>query len=196
MCCGHYSKSWSESINLSNLWLTLKLRQVTNESLHYINIWFYGIFLKLIPCIVLTILTALLVKALVQVAHVWILIPLLPLTPSTQAMKRAQRLRQGKAHQQPNGREEVQARWEKITQSLPPQRSGGGSRQKRTDRTTRLLIVILVLFLVTEFPQVGRETKAKIILNFRSMSRMGWRFISNDINDHRLVGWCFKLVGV
>ena len=163
MFCGHYSKSWSESINLSNLWLTLKLRQVTNESLHYINIWFYGIFLKLIPCIVLTILTALLVKALVQVAHVWILNPLLPLTPSTQAMKRAQRLRQGKAHQQPNGREEVEARWEKITQSLSPQRSGGGSRQKRTDRTTRLLIVILVLFLVTEFPQVGTETKAKII---------------------------------
>ena len=43
------------------------LDQVTNESLHYINIWFYGIFLKLIPCIVLTILTALLVKALVEV---------------------------------------------------------------------------------------------------------------------------------
>ena len=168
MLCGHYSKSWSESINLSNLWLTLKLRQVTNESLHYINIWFYGIFLKLIPCIVLTILTALLVKALVQVAHVRILSPLLPLTPSTQAMKRAQRLRQGKAHQQPKGREEVEPRWEKITQSLSPQRSGGGSRQKRTDRTTRLLIVILVLFLVTEFPQVGTETKAKIIFQFSS----------------------------
>ena len=43
--------------------------QVTNESLHYINIWFYGIFLKLIPCIVLTILTALLVKALVEVSQ-------------------------------------------------------------------------------------------------------------------------------
>ena len=83
---------------------------MTNESLHYINIWFYGIFLKLIPCIVLTILTALLVKALVQVAHVRILSPLLPLTPSTQAMKRAQRLRQGKVHQQPKGREEVEPR--------------------------------------------------------------------------------------
>ena len=29
------------------------------------------------------------------------------------------------------------------------------SRKKSTDRTTRLLIVILVLFLLTEFPQVS-----------------------------------------
>jgi hypothetical protein len=27
-------------------------------------------------------------------------------------------------------------------------------RKKMTDRTTRLLIVILILFLITEFPQV------------------------------------------
>lgn len=101
--------------------ITVYRMQVTNESLHYINIWFYGIFLKLIPCIVLTILTALLVKALVE------------------AMNRAQRLRQGKSQHHPNGRKE--------------ERSAGVSRQKRTDRTTRLLIVILVLFLVTEFPQ-------------------------------------------
>ena len=31
---------------------------------------------------------------------------------------------------------------------------GKSSRKKSTDRTTRLLIVILVLFLLTEFPQV------------------------------------------
>ena len=35
-------------------------------------------------------------------------------------------------------------------------RAKPSSRRKSTDRTTRLLIVILVLFLLTEFPQVGQ----------------------------------------
>ena len=34
-------------------------------------------------------------------------------------------------------------------------RPKASSRRKSTDRTTRLLIVLLVLFLLTEFPQVG-----------------------------------------
>ena len=37
-------------------------------------------------------------------------------------------------------------------------RAKPSSRRKSTDRTTRLLIVILVLFLLTEFPQVGHTS--------------------------------------
>ena len=36
------------------------------------------------------------------------------------------------------------------------------SRQKKTDRTTRLLIAILFLFLLTEFPQVTHIIKTQM----------------------------------
>ena len=39
------------------------------------------------------------------------------------------------------------------------------SRKKSTDRTTRLLIVILVLFLLTEFPQVNLRFLIKVQLS-------------------------------
>ena len=41
--------------------------QMSNEHLYRINVWFYSCFLKLIPCIVLTLVTALLVRAMIQV---------------------------------------------------------------------------------------------------------------------------------
>ena len=39
--------------------------------------------------------------------------------------------------------------------SKPSTSTAPVARQKKTDRTTRLLITILLLFLATEFPQVG-----------------------------------------
>jgi len=95
---------------------------MSNEHLYRINVWFYSCFLKLIPCIVLTLVTALLVRAMIQ------------------AVKRAQRLR------------DMGNRSEKRV-LIHGDGKRAYSRQKKTDRTTRLLIAILFLFLLTEFPQ-------------------------------------------
>jgi len=111
-----------------NISITVWRLQMSNEELYNFNIWFYSFFLKLVPCIILTLVTALLVRAMVQ------------------AMKRAQRLK------------DMSTRAEKralVNQngSKPSTSTAPVARQKKTDRTTRLLITILLLFLATEFPQ-------------------------------------------
>ncbi|XP_040573094.1 G-protein coupled receptor dmsr-1 [Lepeophtheirus salmonis] len=97
-----------------------------NKLLYRINIWLYTFILKLIPCIILTIITGWLIKALYKVEE------------------RSARLRS--RHYDSNTKSKL--------------RNGNGqtsvivnSRKKSADRTTRLLVVILILFLLTEFPQ-------------------------------------------
>jgi hypothetical protein len=95
-----------------------------NSDLQFsLTMWLYSILLKLVPCLVLTIFTACLIRAMYQVMS--LPAPLLP-----QAAEHSAQLRGGE------------------------EGPGRAARSRNTDKTTRLLIVILLLFLVAEFPQV------------------------------------------
>jgi len=92
------------------LWVvTFKLENEVDKFVYLLNFWIQALLVKLVPCCGLTVLSALLVRAL-KVAE-----------------QRRQMLR---------GRE------------------GRDDRRARANaRTTRMLLVVVVLFLVTEFPQ-------------------------------------------
>ena len=95
--------------------------------------WLYSFILKLVPCVVLTILTACLIRALYKVRrkkHTILAIRI----PFSQVDENSQKIRIG-------SNSEISA----LRQN---------SRSKSTDKTTKLLAVILILFLVAEFPQV------------------------------------------
>ncbi|XP_014676773.1 PREDICTED: sex peptide receptor-like [Priapulus caudatus] len=82
---------------------------VANDALlKNMNFWIYGVIVKLIPCIALTMLSSLLMRALYT------------------ANERKQKL---------------------------ASKTGRQESDKTCDRTTRMLLVILLLFLITEFPQ-------------------------------------------
>ncbi|XP_054283627.1 G-protein coupled receptor dmsr-1-like [Macrosteles quadrilineatus] len=82
------------------------LARERNELLYNVNFWVYAVVIKLIPCVVLTIVSYYLITMLYEVNE------------------RRQRLK------------------------------GDGSKgEKRVDRTTRMLVAVLLLFLITEVPQ-------------------------------------------
>lgn len=99
-----------------------------NPTLITFNLWMYSILIKLIPCFALTILSLRLIGALLEAKR-----------RRKQLMNSngMQTLVNGKAVEgQPNRRN---------TKSL--------EKEKQTDRTTRMLLAVLLLFLITEFPQ-------------------------------------------
>ena len=150
--------------------------------LYRTNIWLYSVILKLVPCIVLTVITGFLIRALYKASE----------AVGAPAQRRQQRGGgNGAPTQDQRSRGPPAAAGEPSTidrlhvrhplqeqQLLPragsvrqqPDKNGhprplpppptkatanATTRRKRnTDRTTRLLIAILVLFLLTEFPQV------------------------------------------
>lgn len=80
---------------------------------------FLGVLIKLLPCVMLTVISCRLIQALYKVN------------------KRKQALR---GHNSNNMREESTCN--RILRA-----------ERKTDRTTRMLVAILMLFLITEFPQ-------------------------------------------
>jgi hypothetical protein len=96
-----------------------------------INLWLYSVVMKLVPCLVLGLFTALLVRTMYR------------------AEERAAALTTGKR---------------------PEGRRSSTVRRERTDRTTRLLITLLVLFLLAETPMVrpGRPHSSQGILGLLS----------------------------
>lgn len=101
---------------------------INNPTLITFNLWMYSILIKLIPCFALTILSLRLIGALLEAKR-----------RRKQLMNAngMQTLVNGKAVEgQPNRRN---------TKSL--------EKEKQTDRTTRMLLAVLLLFLITEFPQ-------------------------------------------
>ena len=73
----------------------------------------------------------------------------------------------------------------KLRGSVAPDGQGkaAGSRAKSTDKTTKLLIVILVLFLIAEFPQVEMLSPFPTMLNSRRLKIItkGGCFASSDM---------------
>lgn len=86
-----------------------------------LNLWLYGFMLKLVPCLVLTVFTASLIRAMYQAEE------------HNRKLKLRTERRETVASSEYNN---VHIR----------------NRHKHTDRTTKLLIVILIMFLVAEFP--------------------------------------------
>ncbi|XP_023346816.1 sex peptide receptor isoform X2 [Eurytemora carolleeae] len=99
------------------------LAESNNKLFYRLNIWFYSFFLKLVPCLVLTIFTGVLIRALYQ------------------AEEHSKRMKNGNTENKKST----------STNTVPDNKVS--KRRKHTNRTTRLLIVILILFLLTEFPQ-------------------------------------------
>ena len=108
--CGEWNVSGVSTPPAPVIWVvTFKLDNEVDEFVHLFNFWIQALLVKLVPCCGLTVLSALLVRAL-KVAE-----------------QRRQMLR---------GRE------------------GRDDRRARANaRTTRMLLLVVVLFLVTEFPQ-------------------------------------------
>ncbi|XP_050089980.1 G-protein coupled receptor dmsr-1 [Anopheles aquasalis] len=110
-----------------------------NTIVYRYNFWIHSVIIKLLPCIILTVISCVLIQVL------W------------KASKRRLKLKQGGNYAK-NG-----------TSSVTPQSGGGGGSSsaqpavsngnrhpktdRRADRTTTLLVAVLLLFLVTEFPQ-------------------------------------------
>ncbi len=153
-------------------WSPLALQN--DRLLFRMNIWLYAFILKLIPCIVLTVITGILIRALYKAdrrsarlkngnlyrrtsaqpapggggATAVADLPSVDLNPNPVAISTAAR-----------GRGSIQLGNGGQPQAQPQQPAfivskATASRKRSTDRTTRLLIAILVLFLLTEFPQV------------------------------------------
>lgn len=89
------------------------------------NFWLYSIVIKIIPCIALTIFSIIIIGALLE------------------AKRRRKKLTSNSAGLKvmTNGKT-VECSKNKLS-----------DKEKQTDRTTRMLLAILLLFLITEFPQ-------------------------------------------
>ncbi|KAK5645399.1 hypothetical protein RI129_006699 [Pyrocoelia pectoralis] len=88
-----------------------------------ISFWVYGVVIKLVPCILLTILSQRIIAALLET-------------------KRRRRNLLGQ-----------NAMNLKLTTEMNPPKTLRHNKEQQTDRTTRMLLAVLFLFLITEFPQ-------------------------------------------
>ncbi|XP_029159875.1 sex peptide receptor [Nylanderia fulva] len=93
-----------------------------------INFWIYSVVIKLIPCVALTVLSIKLVKVLLEAKR-----------------RRKQLTTKNTAIKMGNGKEH--------TCQKPKKKRKGTDKERQTDRTTRMLLAVLLLFLVTELPQ-------------------------------------------
>lgn len=94
-----------------------------------INFWIYSVVIKLIPCMALTVLSIKLVKVLLEAKR-----------------RRKQLTTKNTAIKMGNGKEHRSCQ-------KPKKKRKGTDKERQTDRTTRMLLAVLLLFLVTELPQ-------------------------------------------
>lgn len=109
----------TESPNGNTTTATIYLTSYESEVLKLIGFYVYGVVIKLIPCILLTLLSSLLIVKLLE------------------AKKRIRNLRN------PVVKEESKVRT----------RQKHLEKEKQADRTTKMLLAVLLLFLMVEFPQ-------------------------------------------
>ncbi|KAI8419994.1 hypothetical protein MSG28_008597 [Choristoneura fumiferana] len=97
-------------------------------SLYQINFWVHAVFIKLLPCVILTVISAWLIRALYRANSRKKALKSYSACPSDTVV---------------NGNGNIFTR--KSTKRTKAER--------RTDRTTKMLLAVLLLFLLTEFPQ-------------------------------------------
>ncbi|KAM7356619.1 G-protein coupled receptor dmsr-1-like isoform 1-T2 [Cochliomyia hominivorax] len=101
-----------------------------NETLRNVTFLIYSVLIKLIPCIALTILSIRLIMALLE----------------------AKRRRKMLISNSANGMKPI-VNGKVVEQPRPRKNSKTLEKEKQTDRTTKMLLAVLLLFLITEFPQ-------------------------------------------
>ncbi|XP_058464988.1 G-protein coupled receptor dmsr-1 [Malaya genurostris] len=117
-----------------------------NTSVYRYNFWIHSVIIKLLPCMILTVISCVLIRVL------W------------KASKRKQKLRQGENYNKIGAGAEVTTSSHTANHNTAPTNAAtsstaisNGSRNpkadRRADRTTTLLVAVLLLFLFTEFPQ-------------------------------------------
>lgn len=97
-------------------------------TLYQVNFWVHAVMIKLLPCLILTVISAWLIRALYRV------------NTKKQALKGYASC-PVEAVSNGNGN---------VFTKKSTKRS---KAEKRTDRTTKMLVAVLLLFLLTEFPQ-------------------------------------------
>ncbi|XP_012262773.2 G-protein coupled receptor dmsr-1-like [Athalia rosae] len=116
--------------NTTLYFVNLSQTAKTHKFLNDMNFWIYSVVIKIIPCIALTILSLRLILALVE------------------AKRRRQKLTSATLvrtdDKSTDGTEVVKTR-KKSSRLM--------DKERQTDRTTRMLLAVLLLFLITEFPQ-------------------------------------------
>lgn len=96
--------------------------------LYHINFWVHAVLIKLLPCVILTIISAWLIRALYRANYRKKILKGYNACPAETIV---------------NGKGNIFTR-----------RSTKRSKiERRTDRTTKMLVAVLLLFLLTEFPQ-------------------------------------------
>ncbi|XP_014489486.1 PREDICTED: sex peptide receptor [Dinoponera quadriceps] len=114
---------------------------VNKGFLYQLNFWILGVIVKLLPCVLLTVIICWLIKALYR------------------AKGRKQILKNYSHCVTKAGKSTSSSRNSNLeSHGLFDAKKGGYTRRvnksnKRTDRTTRMLVAVLLLFLVTEIPQ-------------------------------------------
>lgn len=97
-------------------------------------IWCFSVLIKIIPSIALTFLSLRLVGALLEAKH-----------RRKQLMGFSNEMKPINSKDSSNGVEEAMTRKRKRTRLM--------DKEQQTDRTTRMLLAVLLLFLITEIPQ-------------------------------------------
>lgn len=104
-----------------------------NNELHKkTNFWIYSVVIKLLPCVALTLLSTRLIIALLE------------------TKKRREALMGSSIPLQVRAVENADSL---VKQQKPKKNVKQMDKEKQTDRTTRMLLAVLLLFLLTEFPQ-------------------------------------------
>lgn len=116
---------------------TSELARANESLLENINFWTYSVVVKLIPCVALTFFSFRLISALVS------------------AKERRQNLKSNNANSSKKNLPVAGCDPERSVSGIErhPPPAGPGSGSEKHDRTTRMLLAVLVLFLLTEFPQ-------------------------------------------
>ncbi|KAK0174266.1 hypothetical protein PV327_011058 [Microctonus hyperodae] len=107
----------------------------TSHILSLLDFWVYGVVIKLIPCFALTMLSWRLIQALMDAKKRR---KLLTTTTTTTVVKNSDDKVLETSY-------EIKKSKKKSTRML--------EKERQTDRTTRMLLAVLLLFLLTEFPQ-------------------------------------------
>ncbi|XP_011297315.1 FMRFamide receptor-like isoform X1 [Fopius arisanus] len=123
----------TEMLTNETLWFVdLSETMKTHGLLNLMNLWMYSVVIKLVPCLALTILSLRLILALLK------------------AKKRRKLLTSNNVFK--NSDENVV---ENLYDIKPSKKKSSRllDKERQTDRTTRMLLAVLLLFLLTEFPQ-------------------------------------------
>ncbi|KAL0111901.1 hypothetical protein PUN28_013247 [Cardiocondyla obscurior] len=117
-----------EGLTNTTLYFVKLTKSPMSNVLKDINVWIYSVVIKLIPCVALTGLSIKLVKVLLE------------------AKRRRKKLTtKNTAIKMGNGKENACEK--------PKKKRKGNDKERQTDRTTMMLLAVLLLFLVTEMPQ-------------------------------------------